>query len=154
MRYRRVQSWVNIGSGNGLLPGGTKAMTYLKLHSHLPGANELNRHRRGMGEWPSHVAEIYYDTVIYRCYLRSNRLVKGPLVGVSQKFWHTKGSNERHMKKKHFLNTFNWSPLDKMAAISQTIFSDAFSWKKSLVFWLRKKSLKFVPIDNNPVLVR
>ena len=26
-------------------------------------------------------------------------------------------------------------PLDKMAAISQTIFSDAFSWKQSFVFW-------------------
>ena len=27
-------------------------------------------------------------------------------------------------------------PLDKMAAISQMIFSDVFSWMKSLVFWL------------------
>ena len=29
----------------------------------------------------------------------------------------------------------NSSPLDKMAAISQMIFSDAFSWMKSFVFW-------------------
>ena len=28
-------------------------------------------------------------------------------------------------------------PLDKMAAISQTIFSNAFSWIKNLVFWLK-----------------
>ena len=28
-------------------------------------------------------------------------------------------------------------PLDKMAAISQTMFSDAFSWMKSFVFWLQ-----------------
>ena len=28
-------------------------------------------------------------------------------------------------------------PLDKMAAMSQTIFSDAFSWMKSFVFWLK-----------------
>ena len=28
-------------------------------------------------------------------------------------------------------------PLDKMAAISQTIFSDAFSWMKSFLFWLK-----------------
>ena len=28
-------------------------------------------------------------------------------------------------------------PLDKMAVISQMIFSDAFSWMKSLVFWLK-----------------
>ena len=27
--------------------------------------------------------------------------------------------------------------LDKMAAISQAIFSDAFSWMKSSVFWLK-----------------
>ena len=30
---------------------------------------------------------------------------------------------------------FNSFPLDKMATISQTIFSDAFSWMKSFVFW-------------------
>ena len=28
-------------------------------------------------------------------------------------------------------------PLDKMAAVSQTIFSDAWSWMKSFVFWLK-----------------
>ena len=28
-------------------------------------------------------------------------------------------------------------PLDKMAAISQTIFSDAFSWMTSFVLWLK-----------------
>ena len=42
-------------------------------------------------------------------------------------------------------------PLDKMAAVLQTIFSDAFSWMKSFLF-----SLKFVPkdpIDNNLALV-
>ena len=30
---------------------------------------------------------------------------------------------------------FNTSSLDKMAAISQTIFSDAFSWLKGFVLW-------------------
>ena len=43
-----------------------------------------------------------------------------------------------------------------MAATSQAIFSDAFSWMKSFVFWL-KISLKFVPkgiIDNNAALVQ
>ena len=28
-------------------------------------------------------------------------------------------------------------PLDKMAAISQTIFSDALTWMRSVVFWLK-----------------
>ena len=46
-------------------------------------------------------------------------------------------------------------PLDKMAAISQTMFSDAFSWMKSFVVWLQFY-LKFVPKgpnDNKPALV-
>ena len=46
-------------------------------------------------------------------------------------------------------------PLDKMAAISQTTFSNAFSWKKMLDFFT-ELSLKFVPkgpIDNNLALV-
>ena len=45
-------------------------------------------------------------------------------------------------------------PLDKMAAVSQTIFSDAFSWMKFCILF--KISLKFVakdPIDKNPALV-
>ena len=33
--------------------------------------------------------------------------------------------------------TFNSSPLNKMAAILQMIFLDAFSWLKSFVFWLK-----------------
>ena len=41
------------------------------------------------------------------------------------------------------------SSLDKIAAISQTAFSDAISWKKGLVFCLFPKVL----IDNNPPLV-
>ena len=46
----------------------------------------------------------------------------------------------------------NSSPLDEMAAFSQTIFSDAFSWMKSF-FIVFKISLKCVlngPVDNNP----
>ena len=34
------------------------------------------------------------------------------------------------------LISVNSSPLGKMAAISQTIFSDEISWMKSFVFWL------------------
>ena len=34
-----------------------------------------------------------------------------------------------------YSETLTHPPLDKMAAISQTIFSDAFSWMKSLLFW-------------------
>ena len=47
-------------------------------------------------------------------------------------------------------------PHDKMAAFSQTIFSDAFSWMKKFKISI-KMSLNFVPkgsIDNNPALVQ
>ena len=52
------------------------------------------------------------------------------------------------------LMQINSSPLDKMVAIWQTIFSDAFSWIKFCI--LIKISLKFVPtrwIDNITALV-
>ena len=39
---------------------------------------------------------------------------------------------------------FNSSPLDKMAAISQTVLSDAFSWMKSFFFIKIEISLKLV----------
>ena len=51
---------------------------------------------------------------------------------------------------------FNSSPLDKMAGISQTIFSDEFSWMKSFAFWSKfhlSFFLMLIPINNNPALV-
>ena len=53
-----------------------------------------------------------------------------------------------------FSDTLTHLALDKMVAISQTIFSDAFSLMKILFF--DKMSLNFVPtdpIDNKPALV-
>ena len=48
-------------------------------------------------------------------------------------------------------------PLDKLAAISQTIFLDAFVWMESFVFWFKIEiSLELVPkgsTDSNPALV-
>ena len=38
-------------------------------------------------------------------------------------------------------------PLDKMAPISQTMFSDAFSWMKSFVFWLKIRWSLFLRIQ-------
>ena len=37
----------------------------------------------------------------------------------------------------NYCTVFISSPLDKMTAISQTIFSDAFSWMENFVFWLK-----------------
>ena len=51
---------------------------------------------------------------------------------------------------------FTHLPLDKMAAISQAIYSDAFLWMKRFCI-LIKISPKLVPkgpIDNNPALVK
>ena len=45
-------------------------------------------------------------------------------------------------------------PLDKMAAISQTIFWDAFSWMKHFVCWLNFTEVcSLGPVYNNPALV-
>ena len=41
----------------------------------------------------------------------------------------------RHWK--YYSLVLTHPPLDKMAAILQTVFSDAFSWMKSFVFWLK-----------------
>ena len=47
-------------------------------------------------------------------------------------------------------------PLDKMAAISQTVSSDAFSWMNSLYLDYSFTEVFFLkhPIYNNPVLVQ
>ena len=53
------------------------------------------------------------------------------------------------------MNYLTHLSLDKKAAISQTIFSDAFSWMKICI--LIKILLQFVPkgpIDNKPALVQ
>ena len=36
----------------------------------------------------------------------------------------------------HICQNLNSSSLDKMAAVSQAMFSDAFPWMKSFIFWL------------------
>ena len=57
------------------------------------------------------------------------------------------------MQTTPFLNS---SPMDKMVVFSRTIFSDAFSWRKSFIFWflLSRKFDPKVPIDNNSALVQ
>ena len=44
-------------------------------------------------------------------------------------------------------HSINSSPLYKMAAISQTIISDAFSWMKIFVFWLKFHWSSFLRIQ-------
>ena len=65
-------------------------------------------------------------------------------------------SNDKtNRNNKDNIHMLTHHPLDKIAAVSQTIFSDAFSWVKKKCI-LIKISLKFIPkgpIDNNPALV-
>ena len=69
-----------------------------------------------------------------------------PTLASAQQFW--------KLKLLQFL-FINLSPLDKMAAISQKTFSDAFLWMKIFLFWLRFQWSLFPkgPIDNNQALV-
>ena len=57
------------------------------------------------------------------------------------------GADFTHLQR-HLTNL----PLDKMTAISQTIFSDALSWMQSFVLFIKKITEDF-PFDNISVLV-
>ena len=114
--------------------------TYLKFHSNFPGANELMKNivvfvaTINALHAPSHVLSI-----------PSQHCEKGS-------YFTCKGVRQRWFL---LLILINSSPLDKMAAFSQMIFSDALLWMTSFCN-LIKISLKFVPkgpIDNNPTLV-
>ena len=59
--------------------------------------------------------------------------------------------DECHQAVKHEPSLTHLS-LDKMAAISQTIFSDAFLWKKSFVFW--SKFVSKGPIHKKLAMVK
>ena len=64
---------------------------------------------------------------------------------------------QKNWKKWNKENWLTHPPLDKMAAILQTIFSDYFqSWMKSFVFWLKFHWSLFSkgPIDNKSALVQ
>ena len=64
--------------------------------------------------------------------LNRNNPVHGPMLGSSIPHW----VNEL-VPGKTADNIINSSHLDKMAAISQTLYSDAFSWMKMYKFQLR-----------------
>ena len=58
------------------------------------------------------------------------------------------------MTKEKWLQGGDWNtwkasllPLDKMAAISQTIFSDAFSWMKKIIFWSKLHWILFLSVQ-------
>ena len=99
-------------------------------------------------------------------YLHSRKTFENVVCTMAVIVWHMTFSSAHEDKVRILLMTMQFLlsathqhpltdlPLDNIAAISQTIFSDAFSWMKSFVFI--KSSLKFVPkgpIDNNPALV-
>ena len=46
-------------------------------------------------------------------------------------------SSSSDQQMAYLINLLTHLPLDKMEAISLTIFSDTYSWMKSFVFWLK-----------------
>ena len=62
----------------------------------------------------------------------------------------------RHNESLVHLKWLTHLTVDKMAAISQTIFSDAFSWMKNITFWLNfsPESVSKGPTENDPALVQ
>ena len=65
-----------------------------------------------------------------------------PLITSSNVSWYCK-----QFDKIQIYHRLTHLPMDKMAAIQQTIFSDAFSWMKSSVFWLKFHSSLFLRVQ-------
>ena len=71
------------------------------------------------------------------------------------------GHNLLFIHKSFFYSGYSFyiqliSPWSKWPPFWQTTFSDAFSWTKSFVFWLKIYFFKVIPkfpVDNNPALV-
>ena len=104
-----------------------------------------------------HVREIWFFFTRFELQAHKSIVKWVPCAGFSLNRWHATASTNGHKKSPLKHMGFNLHlPLDKMAAISQTTFSNAFSWMKSFVFWIRI-SLKFVlkvPIDNTSAWVQ
>ena len=81
---------------------------------------------------------VYYDLVHFHCTC-FHILMCLLWPGSFPLFSHLK------LQSKYFQLTH--LPLDKMAAIPQTLFSDAFSWMKSFVFWSRFHWILFLRVQ-------
>ena len=82
----------------------------------------VNQHKTDKNRWCGQFPHLHFDIVVPQntiCSLLYNT--------ISYLFFNC-AANKIHCSN-------NTSPLDKMATISQMIFSDAFSWMKNFVFW-------------------
>ena len=122
-----VGNLTSIGSDNGLSPGQRQAIIWTNAGLLLIGPLGTN------------FSEILIEILTF-----------------SFKKMRLKVSSAKRRPSCLGLNVLTHLSLDKMAAMSQTIFSDAFSWMNLLFILIIKVSLKFVlkgPINNNPALV-
>ena len=103
-----IEIWVNIGSGNGLLPDGTK-----------PSARSSDIHLRASSQ------EITQPSI-------TEIIWKIKYIKFDSNF---PGDYELNVKMAPPLS--HWGR-DKMDAISQTTSSSAFSWTKIFEFWLKQ----------------
>ena len=79
--------------------------------------------------WPSFMTPYGITRPQWKCvcvFFQKGSLVRGQNCACSYPGpWYSQANVKTHL------------PLDKMAAILQTVFSDVFSWMKSFVFWIK-----------------
>ena len=62
--------------------------------------------------------------------------------------WYLKNKgNSRRFHDPIMHCSISYLPLNKMAAVSQTVFSDAFSWMQSFIFWLKFHGCLFLRVQ-------
>ena len=83
-----------------------------------------------------------HETIIYLYFLTFLNIYMAELVPIHH---HVKHNCSSYMSAEDqtISSKANSPPLDKMAAISQTIFSNAFLWMKSFLFWLQFQWILF-----------
>ena len=80
----------------------------------------------------------FHSLMLRRLSLGAHFKMPSLLCGKSQMWkWECLLSHVSCLDKGNSHNKLSYLPLDKMAAISQAIFSNAFSWMKSFVFWFK-----------------
>ena len=102
------------------------------------------------GQWVKHWTKNKYDKITFiSCWFYNSQ--KTPNITSSQTSYEV--SYMSIVEKTDYLLTN--LPQDKMAGISQTLVSNAFSWMKSCFFiWISLKCISKGPIDNKTALVQ
>ena len=133
------------------MPSGTKSLPKPMLIEIYEWGNHQHHFYFSSGLWFNMMMLSYQyrkyhygdKTVIRLSYLRNGIFYNGrvaSLHGISPHSILNQPRTEIYQWEKwpyHFQSKLTHLSLDKMAAISQMIFSDEFVWMKSFVFWLK-----------------